>query len=577
MSSLGRWSVFLNLFVALVLSAANVPAGDDGAVGMELGGGVTLVLDPVRGLTLILDDGLGRTELCTMQPDRSLGGTSRRQRAHPEIFTKLLHDPVDSGHRGFSSLADDDNDGRTDDDRVDGIDNDGDGLLDEDFAMLGDHMLVMSNRDIRGTHYLRAFHWDYCHLDQTLFLVWDREDRVGYAEQLGLLVESTGLAWTVYEHPADGDADLTHVSRIETDNGPIWLGLKLLDNQSGDRPTSRIRGQRLETSPMENVTCALIVAESLDGLHYRSDIAARARVGGRPNPHEDPIPWLVPPLQQATESTAGPTASVLQTRDGDLEISVGVPQGWCGAPDPARLMIDDRLPGDLKEISWHDAESGDPMTAARAPESTHSTLPDETLSWPPYPGRSQISLGAAEGELRLIYEADKTWQSAGTLNLVTLSGQRFNLEIDQFTTEEMRQSEARDDQAVLSTIEKTSPRLSGGLLEVTPNPFSVSTVLTYRIPRTIAEGFVWDEERPPLLNPDKAIPYSTGTPNVTLNIYSVSGHQVATLFDGSCDIGEYQASWNGVSESGRRLATGTYFCKLQIDKWSTTKSIILVK
>jgi len=47
-----------------------------------------------------------------------------------------------AGQRGFSGGADDDGDGRFDEDPLDGRDNDGDGRVDEDYAAVGDLMLT---------------------------------------------------------------------------------------------------------------------------------------------------------------------------------------------------------------------------------------------------------------------------------------------------------------------------------------------------------------------------------------------------------------------------------------------------
>jgi len=55
--------------------------------------------------------------------------------------------PGASGARFFQSGGDDDGDGRVDEEILDGIDQDHDGLIDEDFGQLGTQMLVASMRD----------------------------------------------------------------------------------------------------------------------------------------------------------------------------------------------------------------------------------------------------------------------------------------------------------------------------------------------------------------------------------------------------------------------------------------------
>ncbi|HEX5131224.1 MAG TPA: hypothetical protein VFX92_01925, partial [Candidatus Krumholzibacteria bacterium] len=55
----------------------------------------------------------------------------------------VVQEGAPSGSRYPSSRADDDNDGRIDEDPLDRIDNDGDGKVDEDFAAVGDAMAVV--------------------------------------------------------------------------------------------------------------------------------------------------------------------------------------------------------------------------------------------------------------------------------------------------------------------------------------------------------------------------------------------------------------------------------------------------
>ncbi len=73
------------------------------------------------------------------------------------------------------------------------------------------------------------------------------------------------------------------------------------------------------------------------------------------------------------------------------------------------------------------------------------------------------------------------------------------------------------------------------------------------------------------------IPYQSHTPIVSLKVYTVAGHEVVTLFDGICAIGTYETTWSGNDRGGRPVAVGTYFCKLQIENWSVTKRVVLLR
>ncbi|HTW91743.1 MAG TPA: SUMF1/EgtB/PvdO family nonheme iron enzyme [bacterium] len=89
----------------------------------------------------------------------------------------------------------------------------------------------------------------------------------------------------------------------------------------------------------------------------------------------------------------------------------------------------------------------------------------------------------------------------------------------------------------------TTPRLK--LLANNPNPFRFSTRLTYSVP-------------------------STGL--VTLRVYDVLGHEVATLVNATKQPGSYAVQWDA-----RRNAAGVYSCRLQAGGETTTRTLQLVK
>jgi endo-1,4-beta-xylanase len=78
-----------------------------------------------------------------------------------------------------------------------------------------------------------------------------------------------------------------------------------------------------------------------------------------------------------------------------------------------------------------------------------------------------------------------------------------------------------------------------------PNPFNPSTQITYSIP-------------------------SGG--RVSLKVYDLLGKEVATLFDGVRQPGQFRATFNGAG-----LASGVYFYKLQTPQFTAMKKMLLVK
>ena len=65
--------------------------------------------------------------------------------------------------------------------------------------------------------------------------------------------------------------------------------------------------------------------------------------------------------------------------------------------------------------------------------------------------------------------------------------------------------------------------------------------------------------------------------NVNLSVYSVSGRQVRTLFEGEKGAGEHVVSWDGRDESGRRLASGVYFVELRAGDDRQVRRAVLLK
>ncbi len=83
-----------------------------------------------------------------------------------------------------------------------------------------------------------------------------------------------------------------------------------------------------------------------------------------------------------------------------------------------------------------------------------------------------------------------------------------------------------------------------------PNPFNPSTTLSFTAPRTS---------------------------EVTLAVYDVLGRKVATLVDGVVQAGRQQVIWQGHSDKGMPVASGTYFVKLSGNSVHLTEKIVLLK
>lgn len=82
-----------------------------------------------------------------------------------------------------------------------------------------------------------------------------------------------------------------------------------------------------------------------------------------------------------------------------------------------------------------------------------------------------------------------------------------------------------------------------------PNPFNPSTTISYRLPQS---------------------------GKVSLVIYNVLGQEVNRLVNERQNAGVYSISWDGRDASGKTVASGMYFYRLQVeDDWITRKMILL--
>ena len=84
-----------------------------------------------------------------------------------------------------------------------------------------------------------------------------------------------------------------------------------------------------------------------------------------------------------------------------------------------------------------------------------------------------------------------------------------------------------------------------------PNPFTPQTTIAFDMPRQGA---------------------------VSLSVFDVSGRLVHTLIAGdSITAGHHQTTWNGTDKSGRTVATGVYFYRLETPTYSETRRMTLLK
>jgi len=109
-----------------------------------------------------------------------------------------------------------------------------------------------------------------------------------------------------------------------------------------------------------------------------------------------------------------------------------------------------------------------------------------------------------------------------------------------------------DDDAPPNTIEDVLPTvpMAFDLGQNYPNPFNPTTTIKYQLP-------------------EKA--------NVKIVIYNMLGQAVRTVVDKSVETGYHVVKWDGLNETGSRVATGIYFYRMETEKFIKTQKMILMK
>jgi MAM domain-containing protein meprin/A5/mu/flagellar hook capping protein FlgD len=83
-----------------------------------------------------------------------------------------------------------------------------------------------------------------------------------------------------------------------------------------------------------------------------------------------------------------------------------------------------------------------------------------------------------------------------------------------------------------------------------PNPFNPTTTIKYQLPK-------------------KA--------DIKIVIYNMLGQVVRTIVNKSVDAGYHEVVWDGLNETGSRVATGVYFYRMKSEKFVKTHKMILMK
>ncbi|MFZ1290089.1 MAG: FlgD immunoglobulin-like domain containing protein [Melioribacteraceae bacterium] len=94
----------------------------------------------------------------------------------------------------------------------------------------------------------------------------------------------------------------------------------------------------------------------------------------------------------------------------------------------------------------------------------------------------------------------------------------------------------------------------------------------------IPNNFELGQNYPNPFNPTTNIDFKiANTSSVKLVVYNILGQRVKTLVNENLKAGNYQIVWNGLDDSGKKVASGNYLLSLETDAFRATRKMVLLK
>ena len=115
--------------------------------------------------------------------------------------------------------------------------------------------------------------------------------------------------------------------------------------------------------------------------------------------------------------------------------------------------------------------------------------------------------------------------------------------------------------------------------DLAPEFVGGSVSLSSRNPNAaLPTDFALSQNVPNPFNPSTDISFALPTDSkVSLSIYNVLGQHVKTLVDDYMRAGNQTITWDGTDATGRTVASGVYFYKLNANDFSSTKKMMMLK
>jgi hypothetical protein len=200
----------------------------------------------------------------------------------------------------------------------------------------------------------------------------------------------------------------------------------------------------------------------------------------------------------------------------------------------------------------------------------------------------QFSIHARGINLKSIVATDRAASSgvgvyqylkdASTLNVVILAPVRSSLPVGDGIigriTYEMNSSSLADTCEIFLTGLLVCNQ-DAMALDVTASRLSWQT---QEGPTDTQSAFALEQNYPNPFNPSTTIAYKIErASHVVLSVYDITGRQVEMLVDRYQSVGTYQVRWNAEGSMGRRLASGVYIARLQVDGRVSAKTMNFTK
>lgn len=548
---------------------------------------------------------------------------TRRRRGGAEALQSVVshaREGMPGGQRSFSAQADDDSDGATDEDQLDGRDNDGDGLIDEDYAAISDAMTAVSLSQGQGWAQLEFMQWAGTRLQNALFLSFSATHELSGATVPYYRLESGGQPWQEIDvfsrrHDLGGQNITDHatafVIRVENPTADLnladpsalntseqsqftWLGVLVLNHKATGSSHAYLRPQldgRTLSLPLNDIPTAAVICTAASWMQLNRLLLDAVQVyqGVQDPVNQRQAPWIVSPLCSRCRLEKAVDFTVNTSLEGDVSLRFQLEPGRSGLLDPDLFVISGRRLGSPQSITWEPAtgpsmlvswfrDSGSSLNFADLPSDLYGLLGD--VSDHKAQGRLIYSFGNSPGGFFDFLNAETQVELAG----VWLDGRALVSQgpVNPAVPSEAEESDIEDGSSVGSQsnrLQEDNLSLSPKLLEGYPNPFRDQIRIEFVIPSSALELFDWPENEPVPEGVEFSGPivWSGGQPSVSVKVYSINGQELVSLQQGNLGEGRYSVSWNGTDAFGRQVASGTYFCKLQLDDWSVTRRLVFIR